>query len=441
MANQLDSLRVVDLLNIARQKELKGYSKLRKADLISLIIASGQHPTPHPQQIDKCYGKICNTFQICNPPSGRCVNKNGDIGKKLIVSDALKTKIYWKIYSIDGCSSCKKAKELFNKLGLEYKEIKVHNKDIKEFFDEKASVTGGYKFFPVIFNNEHFIGGYVELEKLLDKPTSSTASSLHMINPAIVKRTDFQGSPWDDLTSMLYLLHKHKKDCVAIPSALLTGSGRISNKGLAVSSYKDTSLIWDSRTKKFIVPDGLWDAVRSCLKKKATFIVLPLGINTNVADHANFLVYNSLTKSLERFDPCGFPKGDIFNPTKLDEQLGHLFNKNVQPEMVKDVYDPLSFCPLINFQKIQKNEHQNIPGDPEGFCVAWAAWYADIRLSNPNKSRTQVVKMAMETLYKNTKSFSQFIRSYSVFLSTFSKKLAKSNNPADVFASYARKNS
>ena len=450
ISKPVENFTVKELLDIARQKNLTGYSKLRKAELISLINTSVGIPQVKPQvkPIDKCINKICIPSKICNPNSGICVEKTGDIGRK-IVNSLLNEKINkpdWEIYSIDGCNSCKKAIELLDSVGLKYTQIKINNEDKKDFFKEKASLTGGYKYFPVIFNMGVFIGGYTDLEKMLTKPISSGTSSFHMFKPPIVEKTNFKGNPWEDLVSMVYLLHRHPKDCVAIPKDLLTGSGKITKKGFSVKSFNDTSLYWNAIENIFYIPLGLWDAIKDCLKRKPRFIVMPLGINGLSqqglpASHANFLIYNTETKVLERFEPHGKPMSNFLNIPNFEKKLADLFNNNVHKDMIKEVYAPLSFCPSVNVQKIQVDEREKKIGDAGGFCVAWSAWYADIRMSNPKKSRSEVVAIGIEKLQKNPYSFTQFIRSYSSFLTNVGEQLKNSNNPASVFAAYIRKSS
>jgi glutaredoxin len=453
----LENFTVKELLDIARQKNLSGYSKLRKAELISLINTSMGITKVTPKVIpeikpvdiiDKCFNKICVPSKICNPSSGRCVDKTGDKGRKIInlILNKKINKPDWEIYSIDGCSFCKKAMQLLDSVGMKYTQIKINNEDKNEFFKEKAALTGGYKYFPVIFNMDVFIGGYAELEKMLNKQISSGSSSFHMLKPKIVEKTSFKGNPWEDLVSMLYLLHRHPEDCVAIPKDLLTGSGKITKKGFNVKSFNDTSLYWNAIENIFYIPLGLWDAVKDCLKKKARFIAMPLGINGLSqqglpSSHANFLIYNRETKVLERFEPHGNPMSNFLNIPNFEKKLADLFNNNVYKDMIKEVYAPLSFCPSLNVQTIQVYEREKKLGDAGGFCVAWSAWYADIRMSNPKKSRSEVVSIGIEKLRKNPYSFTQFIRSYASFLTNVGEQLKNSNNPSAVFAAYVRKNS
>ena len=186
-----------------------------------------------------------------------------------------------------------------------------------------------------------------------------------------------------------------------------------------------------------VIPDGFFDSVKKCLQKnpKPNFIIIPFGFNDlgGNTGHSNYLIYDSKRKELERFDPNGFTTG--CNPPNLGKKLKKLFNSNVQQGMIEKVYEPLSFCPRQSFQYLQSSEREKIEGDPPGFCAAWAAWYVDTRLSNPNKSRKQVVDMALDKFKNDQGSMTQYIRSYSVFITKIEELLRKSNNPASVIKS------
>jgi hypothetical protein len=48
-------------------------------------------------------------------------------------------------------------------------------------------------------------------------------------------------------------------------------------------------------------------------------------------------------------------------------------------------------------------------------------WYADLRLSNPTVNRYDIYNFALDSLEKNSYSFTDFIRSYSKFIYDISK--------------------
>jgi hypothetical protein len=379
MTKKLEIHTVVELKALAKKKGLRGYSNLRKVELISFINASisggsggvgdggGVGGDSGSATIDKCKNKKCNSDSICNPQSGRCVKKSGKIGIKLI--------------------------------------------------PQSPSLR------PIV------------------KPLTRTppvTSPLHMMQPDIKGKITITTSPWYDLIGMLWLLYNHPKECVVIPKGLLTDSGKIS---VPVFMWSQTSLEWQDKSKLFVVPPGLWESVKNCLKKGSEFIVIPMGFNCDDKfGHQNFLIYNTITKEMERFEPNG---SDISNPClknpKMIPQLIDLFHKNVKKDMIKRFYEPLDFCPAKSFQFIQNDgtKHKT----EKGFCLSWSYWYADTRLRNPNKTRKQVIDMALATLYANKSfSFTSFIRSFSNFLAKVGDEIKLSGDPAAVFKKYTLKN-
>ena len=260
-----------------------------------------------------------------------------------------------------------------------------------------------------------------------DEVPSRISSELHMMIPPIESTTTFTGIPSTTLISMMYLLHKYPKYCVVIPP---------SADYIESSIYKWNELLLTWK-EYFDIPYGFWDLIKECLQKnpKPNFIIMPFGF----PGHANYLIYDSNTKELERFDPNGFTSGEEYNPPNLEKKLKDLFNSNVQQGMIEKVYAPLSFCPRKSFQALQYFEREKKPGDPEGFCGAWAAWYADTRLANPNKSRKQVVEMALDKFKNDQGSMTEYIRSYSVFILKAGELLRKSNDPTSVFKSIIEK--
>jgi hypothetical protein len=289
----------------------------------------------------------------------------------------------------------------------------------------------------MVFKDKKFIGGYDNASKILLKPS---ISSLHMMQPDIIKKTDYIGNAWNHLAGLLYLMYKHPKECVAIPSNLLTNSGKLSLNAYYMN-FHNFCLTWDDNVKKIIAPPGLWNSVRKCLdNKNVNFIVLPLNyICIGKGGHSNFLVYDCKTKEMERFEPYGMNYSKCHNYPNLDELIKNLFNTNVRKDMIEKIYKPLDFCPLKSFQTIEEAELQKIKTDPWGFCSVWSIWYGDTRLSNPNKTRDEVVELALYNLKNYPISFTEFIRSYSAFIVKIANEIKKSNNFNAIFEKYIQK--
>lgn len=478
------------------KKKITGYSRLKKDELITLLQSNKKFLRDNKISViqNKCDGKKCSSDKICNPVSGRCVTKTGKIGRKLLltyspdIAKPLKPKPYikcpsgkilnpktnrcvnkngkigqtllkkldnkssqdktysfekfknalWFIFYKKGCTYCDNAKDILSQRNIKYQSFEITDQNKNKVWSKTDPITNNYHYYPMIFNNGNFIGGYSELKKMItDMPL---VSNIHLMEPILVTKTNFHGSPWYEMVAMIYLLYKYPKDCVAIPHGLLAGKNKLTTKAQQVKHFSQTSLDWSEIKMEFTVPSGLWTAVKSCLKKDVNFIVLPMGFTCkNGMGHANFLIYDSNTKEMERFEPNGVMSQPCYNPPQLEKKIKSIFNKNVKNDMITKVYDPLSFCPPVNFQKIQHWEKQKKPTDPKGFCAAWSAWYADTRLANPRKTRKQVVDLALEKLEKNPQSFTDFIRSYAGFLEKAGKELKKSKDPFKVFSKMIQK--
>ena len=276
-----------------------------------------------------------------------------------------------------------------------------------------------------------------------------TPSPLHMMQPYIsdeIKYTNINTSrAWYDLISMLWLLHMHPKECVVIPKGFLSDSGKIINA--AFYRFSQTRLEWHYKSQSIVAPTGFWESVKNCLKKGSKFILIPMGIDCGDGNysHANFLIYNTISKEMERFDPNGSyidPNGSsteihcLNNNSTIKDEIIRLFDKHVQKDMITAFYEPIDFCPSKSFQFYQGIEGEST----SSFCLAWSYWYADTRLRNPNKEREHVVDMALKSLYDNKSvSFTSYIRSFSAFLAKVGWEIEKSNDPAGVFKKYKLK--
>ena len=71
----------------------------------------------------------------------------------------------WFLYTKKGCPYCDKAKKLLFNVGQYYisKEVTEYNK--AKIYSEIDHLTKTYRYFPIIFKNGKFLGGFKELEE------------------------------------------------------------------------------------------------------------------------------------------------------------------------------------------------------------------------------------------------------------------------------------
>ncbi len=260
----------------------------------------------------------------------------------------------------------------------------------------------------------------------------------------------------------LYLLAKHKHDCTPV------GGRLYSRTQLPMTANLTWSAVWPDFLLDFYFEiDGLvnrklpgasdelyppfydpfyrmlrefrkaWNNLCAGSDKRFIFIFLSLmtGSGKNDMGHANVLIYDRERNELEHFEPhggrnvqdwCDVANKEVdnqdFDQLKKvendpcdDTSLDRAIVKHLQPIIGFETYIPAtSYCPYIGFQGRQALKKVGV--DPAGFCQYWSIYYIDLRLSNPDTPREELVQNAMEKIDAMTTDFGKFIRSYATFM-------------------------
>lgn len=266
-------------------------------------------------------------------------------------------------------------------------------------------------------------------------------------NKKHIQKTSFVGSAYYNVIAMYFLSHKHDSACVIFLETYPTDNGKNfhadhthDNSCVLLpkkiehipNNQRDVSLrlVEKDNGEWFIsVPKPnkkFWEKFNKCTNKR--FIVLPFGFDCIDSGHANWLLYDRKTKSLERFESYGkINDKKCLNPAYLDEKIEKLFKENLGNDFIHTYYPPLSYSPARNIQTLQEDEDEDL--EVVGFCSVWSCFWIDLRLSNPNLDRKEVLKKAIKEL-KNIKkdsgiSLTQFIRNYSGLIVDVSNEIKK----------------
>ena len=285
-----------------------------------------------------------------------------------------------------------------------------------------------------------------------------------------IKKTTFEGSAYFNVVVMYFLSHKHDNCCVIYPNNYDPDMKK------TLSWFKDglthehtdacvllpkklnhipdeqtkVSLRWIQKKKKrskknkvltinsilddesdgyISVPKNFWEKFTSCSSKR--FVVFPFGYTCLDSGHANYMIYDRELKTLSRFEPFGKVVSACLNPPNLDKKIFELFTKKLGVDYIKEYYPPEAFLPYESFQTIQENEkvwvNRKEDDEPVGYCSVWSAWFIDLRLSNPDVDKDELVKLAMNRLKKlkaeTGLTFTSFIRNYSGLIVDISNEI------------------
>lgn len=224
----------------------------------------------------------------------------------------------------------------------------------------------------------------------------------------------FTGSFIDIFTGLTYLLSKHRNTGSVISTA---GSGadnlshlykRIGYQSDCICGFIGFEMVW-ADCKLYVVND-FPKLLTDCVDRKK-FVIFPLAIELRTGAHANYLIYDTELKELERFEPHGGLPGKYFGSDDLDNSIVELFTG-----IIDDIkyFQPSSYLPKMGFQVSDTSEvwcHRI--GDPKGFCALWCVWYVDMRLTYPLYSRSTLVTLLREEVSSRGLTFRDVIRNYS----------------------------
>ena len=346
---------------------------------------------------------ICDSFmndKSRNPRTNAKIKKNGPTFKKLE----------------DECAKNPKEKKTEKKVKKSNKK-KSQDGDVCQLFQEDKSINpesgrvikpNGPTFRRLIKMCQEVIPIDSPLPK--DMPNNK----LNMIIRKVAKPRSqlLGGTALIEYLSLTYLLTKHKNNCApviqTVPDSWLEGK-QYNLYQLIITIGKTYHNIKGKKNEyKGYVPIDFFKQFNTCNKR---FVISLLRIEWNKVGHANGLIYDRKTQTLERFEPHG--NVTIYDSVKLDRAIIKMFKKFNIP--IKKYYKPLDFCPIISFQGLEANSKTN-KLDPLGFCSYWSTWYMDMRLSNPNLDKKTLVSESIKLINTDYDSFKDYIRSYAVFI-------------------------
>ena len=284
--------------------------------------------------------------------------------------------------------------------------------------------------------------------KCFRKQISIISGDTDLLESNLIIGQYISGSVFSIYLALLFLMKKHKKDCTPINFNMtdlkIYGFDLFSIESTwreaTIKEMKIDTSKWAiedhkyqrrRRRKQQLVkiywPYKFKERLQDCNYKTKRFIFISLGFDFVNTAHAGALIYDRWTKELERFEPHGNWIGMSTNYEIYDKKILNKFkNSGIK---VKKYITPLSYIPMESLQDIERYNIERLNIDPGGYCAYWSLLYMDKRLSNPDKTRKEIIESLLKkinyAIEKKSNPMELIVRQYAQFFDKIQKDIFK----------------
>lgn len=255
--------------------------------------------------------------------------------------------------------------------------------------------------------------------------------SLSIVKNKVPIFTTFKGWFHTVLSSIHYLLHKHKN--LGFPICINTDSNNISdnkffNKIISYDFSDETICLTCGRLfyadeNNYYINKNLKKCIKNVIKKD--YIIFYLVIKLENITHANVILVDNKKREIERFEPMGSHFTKSYNETTLDSTFSKIL-KNIMTEVTNEKYtynSPIDFQNIYDFQNISGEEFLSYEGETLGFCAAWIIWYIDHKMLNENIKSIKLIDKLKNRLKSENITIIDNIRGYAEMLQKYKLNL------------------
>ena len=235
------------------------------------------------------------------------------------------------------------------------------------------------------------------------------------------KPINFEGSIFIELCMYLVILKRHKNDGIVIDldHQFRELKKRDDNRFMVAG----IELLKNNKIRLPATFDYIKEAIEKSYKKK-DFVLIPF----SYPRHANMLIYNPHTNTIEHYEPHGKWNENI--PRKKCRKT-YTRLKTLSKYLGADYMPPYE---TSQFERGLQAIEQEAEGryelidylfvkDPGGYCLAWSYFIADIRLSNPDKSPQEVYELSIKKAGGQADKMRKYIRDFSkIFIKEYREK-------------------
>ncbi len=344
-------------------------------------VPPGPKTIPGPKNNDVLIFKVCPTDanKLVNPNTGRCIMQTSPIVKKLmsqgwsiafngpgVTPVVIKPKGNIDIYKL------KKDLDI-DKDGIVSINEYLGSFEITEF--EESENKGAFLFLRTNTNIPRFLA-------LMRKTDPVFKKNLCWFNQKFYAHTKPKGAdPETKITSFF---------------SLADYDGYERHEALNhANMYSAPTNTPNKMPVTFVIHPETKKSIKTCkeryLAMALSLATSPLGAEFYSGGHANVLIFDTVLKTVDRYDPhgsqCGYGACPAYNQDKIDAIL------------VKEFKKILPDYKFVDFSVTCPNVGPQIKAeifDRTGYCVTWSLMFTVLRILNPGKSSDAINKQLLE---------------------------------------------
>jgi hypothetical protein len=273
---------------------------------------------------------------------------------------------------------------------------------------------------------------------IMTSPNKNTKKKIKGIKFGKTRKRDnrkiWNGSGFDVLFGLVYLLNKYNDLCVPIKNA------NINLLSFMVGFFCKQEVKYAKHENDYVLSipdkDNFVDNIKKC-SKNHRFLCVPVYIGSSSCSslaHMNVLLIDNKEQKIYRFESYG-QYGFTPRSLKIYKYFDKRFEEWLKMNKLNYSYEAFRDCPNIGPQELEERElemsastaYEDVK-DPGGFCGVWGIYFIDVMLRNPELTKRDVFNKIMKKLKKQPRSIRTWIRNYTKYITKQRRNLINSIN-------------
>jgi len=152
------------------------------------------------------------------------------------------------------------------------------------------------------------------------------------------------------------------------------------------------------------------------ISKDCKFYFIPIGLNNyGGSSHANLLILDLSSKTLEHFEPWGGDSGPMGMFDKKDyKKIKEVVEKEYHIHITQ-IFPSSETCPTLGLQKYENRFGEDTKLDLYGYCHYWGIIFLEAKLRNPTLSSFELQNIIIQEIQELNIDPRVYVRDYIIY--------------------------